>query len=102
MMAARLVLLVLLTVSLDLAVPFVPVTNGLQWDDDEEMVQMRRPRIVREAAARTPAQRTREPEASRTMRVSRAAARATAFAWLPLLLKPASSAPTAASPPEPH
>ena len=102
MMAARLVLVVLLTVCLDLAVPFVPVASGLQWDDEEEMVQMRRPRLGREAAAETSTPRTPERAASPTLRAPRAAAPATTFRWLPLLLKPASSSPVAASTPEPH
>ena len=55
MRAARVVLMVLLAVTLDLALPVVPTAGGLQWDDDEEVVHLRRSRPLAPDAAQEPA-----------------------------------------------
>jgi hypothetical protein len=102
MTAVRLVVLVLLTVSLDLAVPFVPATGGLQWDDDEAMVQMRRPRLVRAAVAQPSAPRTVVRPSSPAPRALHRAGHVSTLAWRPLLLKPARASSVVASSPEPH
>ncbi|PYO55582.1 MAG: hypothetical protein DMD83_18895 [Candidatus Rokuibacteriota bacterium] len=39
----RVLLLLLLAVSLDLSATTVPTPSGLQWDDEEEAVHLRRP-----------------------------------------------------------
>jgi len=48
----RLLLTLLLSVSLDLATTVVPTPLGLQWDDEEEFVQLRRTAPAAQAADR--------------------------------------------------
>ncbi len=103
MTAARIVLMVLLTVSLDLAVPFVPTAGGLQWDDDEEAVHLRRSRAgIRLALVREPSPQKSERGLPPAVKVARPSVPVARLEWLPLLRKTAAPSSDSASPPEPH
>ncbi len=102
MTAARIVLMVLLTVSLDLSVPFVPTPGGLQWDDDEEVVHLRRSRAdIRLAGARQPSLPQSERPAP-ALKVPRPSVPSARREWRLLLWKtavPPSDSPSSPQPP---
>jgi hypothetical protein len=100
--AARFVLLVLLTASLDLATPMVPTTTGLQWDDDEELVHPRRPRIVRLAVASSPLPRTTGRDPAPMVKAPPPRAPVTPLERHPRVHRALAPSSDSASPPEPH
>ncbi len=103
MKALRLVLMVLLTVSLDLAMPVVPTAGGLQWDDDEEIVHLRRQRqSIPDAAVQTRAPQNIEREPSPRPRLPRVSVHTAALEWRPLVCPADGALFDSASPPEPH
>jgi len=95
--------MVLLTVSLDLSVPFVPTPGGLQWDDDEEVVNLRRSRAdIRLAGARQPSLPQSERDPAPVLKVPRPSVPSARLEWRPLLRKTAVPSSDSASSPEPH
>jgi hypothetical protein len=102
MTAARVVLMVLLAVTLDLATPVVPTAGGLQWDDDEEVVHLRRSRPLAHVVAEEPAAPLPRADAPARRAFTPPLVRA-ALVWRPL---PRPSDPAArldpSAPSEPH
>jgi hypothetical protein len=101
MTALRVVLLVLLTVTLDLATPVVPTASGLQWDDDEEVVHLRRSRAPVRVAAEEPG----VPPRLERVRARRALAPRvvrTVVVWRPLVRPSDPARLDSAASPEPH
>jgi len=103
MTALRLVLLVLLTAALDLATPIMPTASGLVWDDDEEVVHLRRHRVaLRPRLAQEPVPARPALEPARALNASRPFAPIEPGDWRPLLLRSARPMSGSASAPEPH
>src|SRR5215813_9665313 len=98
MTALRVVLLVLLTAALDLATPVVPTANGLAWDDDEEVVHLRRHRVPsRPALAQDPVPSRPAPPAAPVLHAPRPSAAIEPLDWRPPLLRVAAPASRSAS-----
>jgi hypothetical protein len=93
--------MVLLTASLDLATPMVPTSSGFQWDDDEELVHLRRPRIVRPAVASLPLPSRTERDPAPVVNAPPPSALMTPLSWRPRLHR-AVAPSDSTSPPEPH
>jgi len=93
--------MVLLTASLDLATPMVSTSSGLQWDDDEELVHPRRPRIVRLAVASLPLPPRTERDPAPVVNAPLLSALMPPLSWRPRLHR-AVAPSDSTSPPEPH